>query len=340
MKSIYRKSAIKRIVFFRFDRMGDLIVSTPALRALRKSFPESEITAVLSITNAKVIRDSDLVDHVIIYDNNKLDVLRKLRKLKPQVSVVLSPKSFAYIAGLLMGASIRVGLVMTQWPLKKFIYNKLLTRSFIYSRRNYVSSKVLHHADIMFNVVKLLGVKKGTVSYEVAFNEKPYHLLKKILGHEKVLGIHLDDRWFNEGWSASTFQRLVAHIKSVWSGRIVIAHTIRNNIGVTLINENNLDQLSQLDVVYLDNPSFDYWQALIKVSDIWLTTDGGSIHVASSVGTPVVTMIEKNDYFERSHEWHPRGVPYRLVCRDNDADKTSKKIIEAVASLAVDRIAV
>lgn len=329
----------KNIIVFRFDRMGDLVVTTPALRALREHYSDSKITAILSATNAKILRGSSLVNNIIIYNRNsslydKLVLIKKLRLLKPDISIVLSPKSFAYIAGFLVGATTRIGLVMAPQALKRYFYSKLLTSSFSYSREYYVSGKVLHHVDLMFKVVGLLGVKKGYANYEIASDESAYQRLKNIIGEEKVLGIHFDDRWLRDGWSMDTFKQLIQSIKAVWPGKIIVAYSSNQPVG-RLVEENELEKIEYYDIAYLNNLSFGVWQALIKVSEVWLTTDGGSIHIASSVGTPVVTLIESKDFIERSKEWYPRGVPYRLVRREKDTAKVQAMIVNAIQSMSV-----
>ena len=47
---------IKEICICRIDRIGDLIMTTPILRSIRKEFPNSKITLLVSPINSKVLK--------------------------------------------------------------------------------------------------------------------------------------------------------------------------------------------------------------------------------------------------------------------------------------------
>ena len=60
-------SACKRILVIRPDNMGDLLMSSPAIRALKETF-SAEITLLTSTEAAKVVTLLPIIDHVIIAD--------------------------------------------------------------------------------------------------------------------------------------------------------------------------------------------------------------------------------------------------------------------------------
>jgi len=55
---------VRRIVLSRLDRVGDLILSTPAIATLRKAFADAHVTIVCSEYNAVVVEHSPDVDAV------------------------------------------------------------------------------------------------------------------------------------------------------------------------------------------------------------------------------------------------------------------------------------
>lgn len=61
----------KKILCVRLDRIGDLIVSTPILHALRTAFPQAQIDMLASSLNAPVLKYSKDIDNVYVYDKKR-----------------------------------------------------------------------------------------------------------------------------------------------------------------------------------------------------------------------------------------------------------------------------
>ena len=56
----------KKILIFRYDRIGDMIVTTPLISALKKNFPNSRVIILASELNAKVLTNNRHVDIIQI----------------------------------------------------------------------------------------------------------------------------------------------------------------------------------------------------------------------------------------------------------------------------------
>ncbi len=63
--------SINRILLIRTDRIGDLTLSTPALRALKTAFPTSEITVLASRVNAPLLEHNPNLDRVVLYPSGR-----------------------------------------------------------------------------------------------------------------------------------------------------------------------------------------------------------------------------------------------------------------------------
>ena len=57
-----------RIALFCPNWVGDLVMATPAFRAIRSHFPEAEIAGVMRPYLAGVLEGTDLVDRVLPFD--------------------------------------------------------------------------------------------------------------------------------------------------------------------------------------------------------------------------------------------------------------------------------
>ena len=64
------KSDTKRILVIRFSSLGDVILTTPLLHALRDEFPEAEIDYLTKKKYAEVLRFNPYVNSIIEADND------------------------------------------------------------------------------------------------------------------------------------------------------------------------------------------------------------------------------------------------------------------------------
>lgn len=67
-RSIKDLRQVKKILFIRQDHIGDVVLSLPAFRAVRRSFPESYISCLLGPWTQEVIFDNKDIDEFIIAD--------------------------------------------------------------------------------------------------------------------------------------------------------------------------------------------------------------------------------------------------------------------------------
>lgn len=77
---------LKRILVVKLADIGDLLTATPALRALRESYPDAHIAALVAPNSADVLRDSPLLDELIVFDKFRFDRLRDVADLRSLAS--------------------------------------------------------------------------------------------------------------------------------------------------------------------------------------------------------------------------------------------------------------
>jgi ADP-heptose:LPS heptosyltransferase len=67
----------KNILFFRYDRIGDMVITTSVFRELKLVFPDIQITVLASKINQEVLINNPFVDHIVTNHKNHffLDLL-------------------------------------------------------------------------------------------------------------------------------------------------------------------------------------------------------------------------------------------------------------------------
>lgn len=83
---------ISCIVIYSTTALGDLILNTPAIHALREKYPLARLVLVASPKNKNLVEHSALFSEVLYWNNkfnNILYFIYKLRRLRPQMAVIL-----------------------------------------------------------------------------------------------------------------------------------------------------------------------------------------------------------------------------------------------------------
>lgn len=97
------------IAVFMPNYIGDILMATPALRLLRRQFPDAVIAAVVRPACAELLDDNPVVSR-IIYRRRHPETLRALRSFAPDAALLLRTTFFNALAARLAGSRCSVGL--------------------------------------------------------------------------------------------------------------------------------------------------------------------------------------------------------------------------------------
>ena len=298
-----RGAALRRILVVKLASLGDLLTATPTLRALRTSFPHAHIAVLTTPSSAPALRGLDSLDEVILFDKFAFDRPRDTVRGLPQAlrfardlraggwdALVLlhhltTPFGLAKYAALARasGAPVRAGLDngRGRW----FLTHRAVDRGF--------GSR--HEADYWLDVVEALGACRPA---------RP----------RLELAIAPDD----ETWAAARWDEMApgqAALLVPGSGAFSVARRWSPErfaeVGRALPAEDDLTPivLSGLatdeqalawriaaDIgpearVAPPAPSPQALGALIRRCRLVVANDSGPVHIAATVGTPVVAIF-------------------------------------------------
>ena len=106
----------KNIFFVRSDRIGEFLLSLPAIKLVKLNYPDSKIYLLAQRNNIDLIRGIDFVDEYIDYNEDffsgyagayRLSVILRIKKI--DCFIVLNPKKEFHLAAMLAGVKQRIG---------------------------------------------------------------------------------------------------------------------------------------------------------------------------------------------------------------------------------------
>ena len=132
---------MKKFIIFRTDRLGDFLIVTNIIKAIKDKYKDSHITVVGSPYNKKIINSYKIINKVIVYNKNsslgeKISIFNDILKSKYYCSLSLDGKSFSNFLNLFIKAKIKLGISYVfhffdfieslKWSKPNIIYNNLI----------------------------------------------------------------------------------------------------------------------------------------------------------------------------------------------------------------------
>lgn len=117
------KNNFRKILFIRTDRMGDVLMNLPAIRALRLNYPKSWITLMTDNSVAGLLQGHEDIDELMTvnasaFKNSPLERIRlamRLRKIRFDLAIVSNPDKNMHAIVFFAGIPVRVGYDR-KWP--------------------------------------------------------------------------------------------------------------------------------------------------------------------------------------------------------------------------------
>jgi ADP-heptose:LPS heptosyltransferase len=202
--------AAPRILLVRMERIGDVLVSIPVLRALRRKYPEGRIDLLVSRANLAVREAvAQFVDHVWCYEKttkSAMGLLRSIRQTRYDVVVDLvdNPSATAQLVVRWCGAPISVGLLHAEAGAYTHAA-PLLDRS------------AVHPVERLAQLLVPFGIDPGSCCLDLEFplTEADVQTARRTLGptpRPLRFGVNLSGRESKSQWSSANYIAVIRHL--------------------------------------------------------------------------------------------------------------------------------
>ncbi len=285
---------LRSALVVRTDHIGDLVVSTPFLRALRSGLPQARITAMVAPPAQDVLTGNDAVDDVITVEAAPPPV---------ELAVCLSPRTKTYRLVHRTRARYRVGYVYPERFLTGLLARFWLTHRMVQPVRSYLRSgqPVPHEVEQLGKLAGFLGLDYGQPKLELPVPARDVEYGESVARGAVVL--HLAAGWLTWGWTLEEIARLLGELPAPV---LVTWGPAERELASTL-------QDLAPDLKLLGDLSLKRWAGVLGAARCVVSVDTGAVHVAAARGTPSVVCYQPEQYDLCSQQWAPWGVPYRAL---------------------------
>ncbi len=311
----------RRVLAVRLDNLGDVLVTTPAIHAIRESLPGAAITLLASPIGAQAGRLNPDLDDVIVYEAPWMDPWHELPQNRAREERAIAAVRAGRFDGAIIFGSFR------QSPLP--------------------AAYLCYLAGIPLRAAASIDGPGSLLTARHKHPERPMHEVERGLDLVGAIGLGTAETdlvlrvpdaaraeaaaWLDGAGIDRSRPLVVIHPGCTmpartypWEGFAEIADLLVARLGATVVVTGAAGERDLVDrvcgrvrpesrpavVACAGALPFPAFCALVEGADLAVTNNTGPMHVAAAVKTPVVALFALTNPPE---QWGPWRVPYRQL---------------------------
>ena len=267
-------AGIERIAVVRTDRLGDFILTLPAIEALRCTYPRAALGVVVAEQAEPLARLVRAIDRVATSDGSVRGTQAALRALAPQLVVSISRDAASVLAAVLVRATHRVGSGFRLW-------SPLLTRRVTERRR----AGDRHEVEYALAFAHRAGAPSGPARFRIephdaAEAEVERWRTARGLAERAYAIVHAGSGGSCPSWPIAHFLTLAAALER--DGLRTVATVGPRDGAVERAFERRAREVFRFPVEHL--------ASLVRRAALVVSNSTAPVHLAAALGTPALAL--------------------------------------------------
>jgi ADP-heptose:LPS heptosyltransferase len=314
-----------RVLLIRLRLIGDVVLSTPVIRALRRVFPDATLTYLVERDAAAVVAGNRDLDRIIVVERTRglrrvLDDVKlawQLRRDRYDVVIDMHGGPRSSWLTLTTGAPQRIGYDM---PGRQWMYTRTIPRA----RELRPRHSVLNQWDLLEGIEGWPGEAADPARDAVAMPVDPdadRRIVARLRaagvapGHQLIV-LHVSASNPFRRWPEPAFAEVVASLISQSPDRRVILSSGPSDRlaadRIVAAARALLPDAARAQVIDFGEFDLAELRALVERSGLFIGGDTGPLHVAATTTTPVVAIYGPT-LPARSTPWRDPSIPSESI---------------------------
>src|SRR5438128_8534205 len=295
-----------RILLIKLSGLGDVVHTLPVLVKLRARYPAARIDWLITPENAEIVRCHPALSNVVLFERGDfskrgrrwrallafLDLLKQIRRAKYDLVIDLHGQARSAFFALVSGAPARIGFDRPVKNISGHGWRGARESSWIaYTHRIPIPTLDVHAIDRYLWVGPLLGFDDDPPDLTIHLSSDTVRNVEQLLEEHGVtpdmplIILVPGTIWETKHWTIEGFAGVARHF--LHDGfAVALAGTMRDQERCRQIAA---AAPGACDLSGKTTPA--ELAALIRRAEVAVTNDSGSVHVAASLGKPMVSVF-------------------------------------------------
>jgi lipopolysaccharide heptosyltransferase II len=319
--------AARRILAVRLDNLGDTLLMTPALRAIKESLPAAGLTLLTSPSGAQVARLDPDVDEVITYEAPWVDPWRRLSQdsAREQAMIALL-RERRFDAAVIFTSYRQSALPAAYLCYLADIPLRLATSvdgpGSLLTTRHKPPERMMHEVESALDLVGAVGLTTEQRDLVLRVPAETQATLREKLSARRIalqsLGgplvvVHPGCTMPARTYPAELYSQVIERLTLGLGATVLITGAEDERALVADVCAGVTPEARERVHDVAGALTFPELCALIASADLVVTNNTGPMHLAAAVKTPVVALFALTNPPE---QWGPWRVPHKLLYAD------------------------
>lgn len=271
-----------RFLIARIDRIGDVVLSTPLPREIKRVYPDCFVAILVRDYTKDIYLKNPFVDEIIIYAETD----KSFESFVKQVQLIRSFR-FTHAFMLLPDERLNYILFFAGIPYRVGVGHKIfqmLTFTKYVDRKKYIPLR--HEADYALDMIRKIGIEPISIEPEIYLDEdekkQAFEFRKSFVNDdEKLVGINTTSGNSAPNLKTSEYKKLIQ--KFLQDHKIKVIVTDKNP-------PQELLDITEIHYPFVDNKLRD---SIIKFSalDLLISNSTGPMHICAALKVPTLSLF-------------------------------------------------
>ncbi|MDP2755465.1 MAG: glycosyltransferase family 9 protein [Nitrospirota bacterium] len=270
---------IKKILFLRHDRIGDMVLSTAVYKALKRKYPLARLTVLASERNHEIIQNNPNVDEILIYKGFGWFIKEiRTRNFDLAIDPFLTYEFKQAFMTYLSGAKYRIGF-------------EEAGREIFFNVRGPITLPEKNMVEHLLDLSEKIGAKREGCEPEIFLTEEEKKWASSFLSERGLtaaikVAIHPGAFYPSQRWPAVRFGKIAKRIIKECRVKVFLFGDKGEELLLKTVQDITGDRTEIFRGLRLRQ-----FMALLNHCNLLICNNSGPLHIASALRIPTVSIM-------------------------------------------------